>query len=401
MAPPGNQSPAPAGRRPLIDLFPPLAQTPPTAPPIAAPSLAPPPVRFPSPPSPAGETTAYETFYGLHERPFSLSTDPKFFYHSTTHDEVAQVLLGAIGRREKMVVLTGELGLGKTTLCRAVIDQLDRRTLTSLVTDPFVSAEDLLRTILVDFGVISRDDVARGRLKNQSRTDLIAALRDFLVSLAALQAFAVVILDDAQDLPIDVLEQIRLLAESVGDESLLQVILVGGPSLTKTLGRSELRQLNRSVTARCRLKPIAADEVFGYIAHRLAVAGTSPRVEFDDGAIARVHELSGGVPRVINLLCDRTLAAGFKVSASLLDRPLVDAAAEDLDLAPPSARASTLQIAATMAAWMLLILLGAASAAFVFRADLSALVAEWQDVPPLPPQPRLVQPPPIEPIGQP
>jgi general secretion pathway protein A len=322
---------------------------------------------------PAADTAAYELFYGLQERPFSLSTDPKFFYHSAGHDEAAQTLLGAIGRREKFAVLTGELGLGKTILCRAVVDQLDRRTLTSLVAEPFVSPEALLKTVLVDFGVISRDDLTRGRLAKQSRTDLMAALRDFLISLAALQAFAVIILDDAHELPIDMLEQIRVLIDSVGDEALLQVILVGGPTLTKTLGRSELRQMNSSIAVRARLRPIAEDEVFGYITHRLSVSGASPRVEFDEPALARVFELSAGVPRTINVLCDRTLEAGFKKSASLLDRSLVDQAAEELDLAPAHAQPSIARTAATAAGFVALVLLGALLAAFIFRSDLAAL----------------------------
>ena len=318
----------------------------------------------------------HETFWTL-RRPFSLSTDPKFFYHSAGHDGAAQTLLGAIGRREKFVVLTGENGLGKTTLCRAIVDQLDRRTLTSLVAEPFVSSEDLLKTVLIDFGVISRDDLARGRLVNQSRTDLMAPLRDFLISLAALQAFAVIILDDAHELPIDMLEQIRVLIDSVGDEALLQVILVGAPSLTKTLGRSELRQMNQSIAVRARLRPIAADEVFGYITHRLSVSGSSPRVEFDEPSLTRVFELSGGVPRTINVLCDRMLEVGFKKSASELNRSIVDQAAEELDLSPANGRPSIARTAATAAGFVLLVLLGALLAAFVFRSNLAALGVDW------------------------
>lgn len=377
---PTSQAAPHGGRRPLIDLFPP-PDAPERPPAPTAHPLAPPPLRLASPAPPVEDPATCETFYGLHERPFSLSTDPRFFYHSAAHDHVAQAMLGAIGRREGMVVMTGDQGLGKTTLCRAVIDQRDRRTLTSLVAERFASTDELLKTVLADFGVISHDDIARGMLTSASRADLEAALHGFLVSLAALQAFAVVVIDDAHDLHFETLDQVRVLAEGIGDEPALQIVLVGQPSLDKTLGRAKLRELNRRVSTRCRLKPIAADEVGSYIAHRLAVAGTSPGATFDETAAARVYELSGGVPRVINLLCARALEAGFRASATLLDDQLVEAAAEDLELSPHRSPSSWAQQAVMVVALLVLVLVGAAAAAFVFRSDLSALAGEWQNTP--------------------
>ena len=360
--------------------------------------LQPPPVRpRRSQPAAPVDTPTYATFYGLNEKPFSLSSDPKFLYHSASHDRATQRMLGAIRRREAMVVLTGEIGVGKTTLCRGVIEQLDRRTLTSFVVDPFESAEDLLKTVLIDFGVISRDDLARGRLTNASRADLAAVLRDFLFSLAPLQAFAVVFIDEAQNLPVDLLAQMRVLADTEGDARLLQVVLIGQPNLLTTLARPELRQFAQRISVRCTLEPLAGDEIAGYVMNRLAVAGGSLRVEFDDGSLERVYELSAGVPRLVNLLCDRALSVGYGLSASVIDVRVVESAAEDLDLDPPSG-ISAARLTAAIVALMLLVLLGAGGAAFVFRARLSAVVTEWQSTPPAPPGPGLALPAPYAPM---
>ena len=315
------------------------------------------------------------------EQPFSLSSDPRFLYHSVAHDRAAQAMLDAIRRRDGVVVLTGEPGVGKTILCRAVMEQLDRRTLTSLVADPFDSAEDLLKTVLVDFGVISRDDVAHGRLARASLAELSAVVRDFLFSLAPLQAFAVVIIDEAQRLSVELLDQIRAVGELGRNERLLQLMLVGHPALSSTLAKPELRQLLRRVSARASLGPLASDEIAGYVSHRLGLAGMGPRVEFDDPSIARLYDLSGGVPRTINLLCDRALAMGQAGYASTIDGRMVDSAAAELDLAPLASRGSLVRVAAIVAVLALLGVLGAAAGAFVFHTDLFALISRWQSTP--------------------
>src|SRR5262249_52758118 len=180
----------------------------------------------------------------------------------------------AIRRREGFVVVTGDIGTGKTTLCRAVLEQIDRATFTALVLNPFLSEEDLLKRVLQDFGVISREDVKAGRLSRVSKQSLIDALNDFLLGLVPLKAGAVLIIDEAQNLPLTVLEQIRILSNLETDkEKLLQIILVGQLELQALLRSPELRQLDQRVSIRYELKPLDRDTVAAYISHRLAVAG--------------------------------------------------------------------------------------------------------------------------------
>ena len=356
-------------RRPLKDLIPPETVQ------EARHARKPESVAAIEPPA-ADQTPTSEDFYGFDEKPFSLSTDPRFFFHSTPHDAVSQQLLTAVRKREGLVVLTGEIGSGKTTLCRTVIEQLDRRTLTSLVTDPFVSGEDLLKTILVDFGVASRQELARG---DATCHELSTALLSFVESLAPLQASAIVIIDEAQDLPADVLEQVRILAEAGEASTLLQVILVGQPSLTTLLRRPEYASLQQRVTVRSTLLPLPLDELDDYVIYRMAVAGSGPRVQFDQPAIERIYGLSKGLPRVVNLIADRALARGAELSSGVIDASLIDAAAEDLDLGEPKSIGRRLASnAATVAALALFALLGAGLAALVFRETFTRALALWR-----------------------
>lgn len=353
-------------------------------------------------PAPPAGTLTYETFYGFSEKPFSLSPDPKFLYSSGSHDFVAQQLLGAIRGHEGVAVLTGALGTGKTTICRAIVEQLDRRTLTSFLPDPLVTADDLLKAVLVDFGVISRDDLARGRLANATRHDLSSSLREFFESIASLPASAVLIVDEAQGLSADILEQIGLLADVDGATRVLQLVLVGEPQLADMLRRPELQQLQDRISVRCELNPLAEDEVAGYVTHRLLVAGTNPRVTFDDQALARVYDYSAGVPRMINLLCDRALSLGHDSAAGVIGRRLIDAAADELEIgAPGSGAASFLQTAAVGGGLVLLMLVGAATAGVVFHDRLQSFIVRWESIPPLPPEPQLRVAPPLPPVAAP
>jgi len=273
----------------------------------------------------------YERYYGLHEKPFSLTPDPKFLYRSPSHANAFDLLQYAIRRREGFVVVTGDIGTGKTTLCRALLEDIDRNTFTALVLNPFMSEEDLLKRILQDFGVISRDDVKRGALARVTKQELIDTLYEFLLGLIPLKASAVLIIDEAQNLPMSVLEQIRILSNLETDkEKLLQIILVGQLNLLPLLQSPEMRQLDQRVSIRYQLDPLDEEGVASYIAHRLTVAGGSGAVRFSTKAAGKIHRRSGGIPRLINLICDRALLAGFAERSNRISVAMVDAAADSL-----------------------------------------------------------------------
>lgn len=280
---------------------------------------------------PTSALLTYEPYYGLREKPFSLSTDPKFLYKSAAHAGTFEDLLLAIRRREGLIVLTGDIGTGKTTLCKAVLERLDRKTFTTFVPDPFVTREDLLKMLLLDFGVMSVDDLKSGRMSAASRPELSYPLYDFLKSLVPLQAFAVLIIDEAQNLSPELLEEIRILSDLESPEKMLQVVLVGQLELRAKLKLPEMRQLDQRVSARCSLNPLSREGVAGYISHRLGVAGgADDRVHFSPNAVDAVFRVSGGIPRVINLICDRALHRGHLARKSTIDLEAVTQAIDDL-----------------------------------------------------------------------
>ena len=280
----------------------------------------------------------HEDYFGFAEKPFSLTPDPKYLYRSASHGSAFELLQYAIRRREGFVVVTGDIGTGKTTLCRAVLDQLDRKTFTALVLNPFLSEDDLLRVILQDFGVVSREEIKRGRLAGVSKQELIETLNEFLLSLLPIGAGALLIIDEAQNLPLQTLEQIRILSNLETDkEKLLQIVLVGQPNLKDQLRSPELRQLDQRISIRFQLNPLTLDETAAYIGHRLTIAGGGSVVNFTARAISTVYRYSGGIPRLINLLCDRALLGACVERTNKVTHHIVAAGAASLEL-PPAPR---------------------------------------------------------------
>lgn len=287
-------------------------------------------VQPPSSPPDLGEPL-YETFYGLREQPFALSTDPRFLFLSASHRRAYEELLTGLRRREGILLLTGETGTGKTTLCRAVIDALGHRTFAALILNPYMSDSEVVRVILRDFGLVSRDEIRRGAFTRADAPQLLDTLESFLRTLLPLDSYAVVIIDEAQSLSPQVLDQVRMLGGYEQDgQRLLQIVLVGQPALAQAVRSESLVALNERVTRRTALSPLTAPEIDEYIRHRLTIAGGRDAVKFQPSAIQLIADLSRGLPRRINVLCDRALEEGRVSGKAEISAEMVKRAAKSI-----------------------------------------------------------------------
>jgi len=285
----------------------------------------------------------YETFFGFKEKPFTLTPDPKYFYPSRAHREAVDHLLYGIREREGFIVITGGVGTGKTTLCRAMLLQLEPDTTTSVILNPILSEDELLRAILLDFGL-----TAAGATKN----DLIAELNEFLLETIVAGRRAVLIIDEAQNLSHGLLEQIRLLSNLETErDKLIQIVLVGQAGLLKQLASPELEQLNQRVSVRYHLNALSFQETCQYIYHRLMVAGGTSGVAMSAGALQAIHAFSQGIPRLINLAADRALLQSFADGSRDVTRRRADAGIASLkgEVAPRGASRVSVRRAVTVA----------------------------------------------------
>ena len=366
----------PGSRRPLLDLFPPAPTTSPPRP-DRVPRAHPAADRAPTP-APRPAPRAEHTFYGFSEPPFALEPDLRFVFRSIEHDRVTREIVAAISRRHRAVVLTAPTGMGKTLLCRSVVEQLGRRTVWSIAERPAATFDELVEKLLVDFGVVPRDQLARaagGGAQQRAST-----LRAFLASLAPLNANAVVVLDEAQNVAVPVLAAVYALAADM--PGTLQVVLAGQPSLMRVLAQPTLRDLAEPVTVRVRLGPLAQDEVPGYVMHRIQIAAVSPRVEFDEAAFEALYDASLGVPRVVNQLCDRALARAHRRSAPAIDAATIRDSARDLGIATSSSAHDALRTIALGVAFVLLMGVGAGASAWVFRDRVHRILVHYGYVAP-------------------
>jgi general secretion pathway protein A len=245
----------------------------------------------------------YLDFYKLREMPFNITPDPRFLYFAAHHREAFDHLMYGIQQRKGFIELTGEVGSGKTTLCRAVLSSLGDDVETALILNPSLTETQLLRAILNDFGL-----QARGR----DRLAYIETLNEFLLDRNARGINVAVLIDEAQDLTPQVMEQVRLLSNLETDQhKLLQIVLCGQPELKERLSRPDLRQLKQRITVRYALPPLNETETDRYIRHRLWVAGAVGTITFSPSAVRIVHKYAGGCPRLINAVCDNGLLAGY------------------------------------------------------------------------------------------
>jgi general secretion pathway protein A len=273
----------------------------------------------------------YEAFYGLREQPFSISTDPRFLFLSAAHRRAYEDLRAGLLRGESLLLLTGETGSGKTTLIRGVVSSLGGSTFASFIHQPYMNGREMLRLVLRDFGLVSREELRRGMLADADAPQLLDALEGFLRSLVPLDSRAVVVMDEAQSLSPTLLDEVRMLTAFERDgRRLIQVVLCGQPTLLNTLRTEPMYALNERITRRVALTPLAADEVEAYIKHRLDVAGGAEAVTFRPEAARLIAELSRGLPRRINVLCDRTLQEGRVDGAMVIGPDLVKRAAKAL-----------------------------------------------------------------------
>ncbi len=246
----------------------------------------------------------YLDFYDLKAEPFNITPDPKYLFFSRCHREAFEHIVYGITQRTGFIQITGDVGAGKSTICRAVLEELDdEQYATALILNPVMTGIQLLRSILRE---LELDD------RGNDRVRLTERLNRFLLERANADCDVVLLIDEAQDMSPELLEQVRLLSNlETDDRKLLQIVLVGQPELKTMLAGDSLRQLNQRITVRYHLDPIRRDEVEAYILHRLQVAGSNGRPSFTSAAFRAIHRRSGGVPRLINAVCDKTLLCGY------------------------------------------------------------------------------------------
>jgi general secretion pathway protein A len=304
----------------------------------------------------------YKDFFRLNEMPFSIAPDPRFLFMSTRHREAMAHLLYGVQGEGGIVLLTGEVGTGKTTICRSLLEQIPENVDVALILNPRMSVEELLQTICEEFHI----DVSQERPGIKTFVD---ALNTRLLSAHAQGRRAILIVDEAQNLDATVLEQLRLLTNlETNTRKLLQIFLIGQPELQNMLARSEMRQVSQRVIARYHLTHLSPSEVNSYVAHRLRISGASPLI-FSDALIKKIYRASGGVPRLINLICDRALLGAYVQGHQQITLPILRQAVNEIMAENPRRQRLKIIVAILLAL--------VACAAFLLATQLSDNKLNW------------------------
>jgi len=265
----------------------------------------------------------YLEFYGLKEPPFELTPNPRFLFFSPKHREAFNHLLYGIRERKGFVQLTGEVGAGKTTICRAMLKELGDQYATALVLNPTLDADELVHAIALEFGL---------NTEHLGRFGTLSALNQFLIDLLYQGKDAVLVIDEAQGLTEPLLEQVRLLSNlETDDRKLLQIVLMGQPELRQRLDGPQLRQLRQRITVRFHLRALQHRELWPYIQHRLRVAGANSQPAFTLGALWWIYHYTKGIPRLVNAVCDKCLLAGYVHKQLKIDHRLARLAVRELE----------------------------------------------------------------------
>lgn len=274
----------------------------------------------------------YRRYFGLQEKPFAIAPNPKYLYLGESHREALAHLLYGINGEGCIILLTGEVGTGKTTVCRSLFQHMPEATDIALILNPKVSIADLLKTICEEFNITIEED-------SPSIKTYIDRLNAYLLETHARGRNSVLIIDEAQNLEMEVLEQLRLLTNlETNTHKLLQIVLIGQPELQTILSHPQMRQINQRITTRFHLGPLQPIDIRAYLQHRIAVAGGGrTHMLFTPAAIRHLTRISKGVPRVINLLCDRALLGAYALNRDIVDLTIMKKAADEV-VADPARR---------------------------------------------------------------
>ena len=265
----------------------------------------------------------YREFFGLKEKPFNVTSDPNFLFFSRVHKEAFSHILYGIKERKGFLEITGEVGAGKTTLCRAILNQFDNNTKSAFIFNSNLPDLQLLQCILEDFGIV---------VAQKNKASMLRQLNNFLLEELTKGNNVILVIDEAQNLKPSTLEEIRMLSNLETDtEKLFQIILVGQPELKEKINSPRLKQLKQRIAIRFHISALQKDEVEKYIYHRLTVAGSDGGILFTGDAMELIFKFSGGIPRTINMLCDKSLLAAYVQGVKIISSTIVEKSAKELD----------------------------------------------------------------------